>query len=120
MSRPVLSSELDRALRADALMAKLLLDAVSTRLSQAKEDFDAFLERSVTVHVNTFSSGVGKERLGGLFGFRCRRTVSYDGKLDMLLTDIKNYISSKYKIFLVCRTDAERENMRDFLSENGF
>jgi len=41
MSRPVLSSELDRALRADALMAKLLLDAVSTRLSQAREDFGA-------------------------------------------------------------------------------
>ena len=41
MSRPVLSSELDRALRADALMAKLLLDAVSTRLSQAKEDVAA-------------------------------------------------------------------------------
>jgi hypothetical protein len=41
MSRPVLSSELDRALRADALMARLLLDTVSTRLSQAKEDFEA-------------------------------------------------------------------------------
>lgn len=41
MSRPVLSSELDRALRADALMARLLLDTVSTRLSQAREDFEA-------------------------------------------------------------------------------
>ena len=41
MSRPVLSSELDRALRADALMSRLLLEAVSTRLSQAKEDFEA-------------------------------------------------------------------------------
>lgn len=41
MSRAVLGSELDRALRADALMAKLLLDTVSTRLSQAREDFGA-------------------------------------------------------------------------------
>lgn len=41
MSRPVLSSELDRALRADALLSRLLLEAVSTRLSQAKEDFCA-------------------------------------------------------------------------------
>ena len=95
-----------------------LVSAQYSLLSATKEDFDAFLEKSVAVHVNTFSSGVGKERLGGLFGFRCRRTVSYDGKLDMLLTDIKNYIASKYKIFLICRTDAERENMRDFLSEN--
>ena len=41
MSRPVLSSEADRALRADALMSKLLLEAVSTRRSQAQEDFEA-------------------------------------------------------------------------------
>jgi hypothetical protein len=41
MSRPVLGSELDRALRADAPLRKLLLEAVSNRLSQAQEDFDA-------------------------------------------------------------------------------
>lgn len=52
MSRPVLSSELDRALRADALMAKLLLDAVSTRLSQAKEDFDASARAAALNMVN--------------------------------------------------------------------
>ena len=52
MSRPVLSSELDRALRADALMAKLLLDAVSTRLSQAKEDFDASARAAALNPVN--------------------------------------------------------------------
>ena len=52
MSRPVLSSELDRALRADALMAKLLLDAVSTRLLQAKEDFDASARAAALNTVN--------------------------------------------------------------------
>ena len=52
MSRPVLSIELDRALRADALMAKLLLDAVSTRLSQAKEDFDVSARAAALNTVN--------------------------------------------------------------------
>ncbi len=87
-------------------------------LNAQKERFEAFLEKNTPLHINTFSGNVGKEHLGGLFGFRCRRTVSYDGKIDMLLSDIKNYVSSKYKIFLVCRNSAEEENMRALLSEN--
>ena len=52
MSRPVLSSELDRALRADALMSKLLLEAVSARRSQAQEDFEASSRASALNPVN--------------------------------------------------------------------
>lgn len=52
MSRPVLGSELDRALRADALMSKLLLEAVSTRRSQAQEDFDASARAAALNTVN--------------------------------------------------------------------
>ncbi len=79
--------------------------------------YEEFLNTHPTVHVNTFSGGVGRERLGGLFGFRCRRTVSYDEKHDMLLSDIKNYISSKYQIFLVCRSSAECESVRQMLED---
>lgn len=52
MSRPALSSELDRALRADALMSKLLLEAVSARRSQAQEDFDASARAAALNTVN--------------------------------------------------------------------
>ena len=52
MSRPVLSSELDRALRADASLCGLLLEAVSTRLSQAREDFDASARAAALNTVN--------------------------------------------------------------------
>ena len=52
MSRPVLSSEADRALRADASLRGLLLDAVSARLSQAKEDFEASSRASALNTVN--------------------------------------------------------------------
>ena len=41
MSRPVLSSELDRALRADASFRSALAELVSTRLAQARGDFEA-------------------------------------------------------------------------------
>jgi hypothetical protein len=52
MSRPVLSSEADRALRADASLCGLLLEAVSTRLSQAREDFDASARAAALNTVN--------------------------------------------------------------------
>ena len=41
MSRPVLSSELDRALRADATLRSMLLDLIVIRLDDAQKDFDA-------------------------------------------------------------------------------
>ena len=52
MSRPVLSSEADRALRADASLCGLLLEAVSTRLSQAREDFAASARAAALNTVN--------------------------------------------------------------------
>ena len=41
MSRVVLSSGLDRALRADASLRSMLAELVSVRLASAREDFDA-------------------------------------------------------------------------------
>lgn len=41
MSRAVLSSELDRTLRADASLRSMLAELVSVRLASAREDFDA-------------------------------------------------------------------------------
>ncbi len=81
--------------------------------------YEAFLCRSAVVHVNTFSGGVGRERLGGLFGFRCRRTVSYEDKHEMLVSDVRNYVSSKYQIFIVCRNDAECESVRALMESEG-
>ena len=88
------------------------------RFNAEKSDYSAFLLKSVVLHINTFAGNIGKEQLGGLFGFRCRKTISYNGKMDMLLADVKNFVESKYKILLVCRTSAEKKAMQEFFSEN--
>ena len=41
MSRPVLSSELDRALRADASLRSAIAEFVSCRVAEERADFDA-------------------------------------------------------------------------------
>ena len=46
--------------------------------------FDRALSDTVAVHVNPFGGGIGATRLAGLFGFRCRRTVSYAGRFELM------------------------------------
>jgi hypothetical protein len=53
------------------------------------EEYREFLNSSVTLHVNPFAGLADAGELGGLFGFRCRRRVSYGGNPSMLLEDIK-------------------------------
>ena len=101
---------------------RLIEDGVASSSCEQNADraaYDTFLSKNTVVHVNTFSGGVGKERLGGLFGFRCRRTVSYEDKHEMLVSDAKNYVNSKYQIFLVCRNAQECESARQLLEAEG-
>ena len=56
---------------------------------------------SLTVHMNSFSGGVGAMRLSGLFGFRSRRCVNYGGNFNMLLEDISSLRKSLYRILLL-------------------
>lgn len=53
MSRPVLSSELDRALRADASLRSALAGFVSEQLGTAREDFDAAARASALNPANS-------------------------------------------------------------------
>ena len=59
---------------------------------------ERFLSVSVPIHLNPFAGGVGSLRVAGLFGFRCRRTVSYAGRPDLLLEELPAYMAAKYRI----------------------
>lgn len=64
--------------------------------------YKSFLDRNLTVHLNPFSSGLGNLRTSGLFGFRCRRTVSYGDNPTMLFEDIATYRKSMYRVLILC------------------
>ena len=78
---------------------------------------DRLLSGSVAVHVNPFGGGVGATRLAGLFGFRCRRTVSYAGRFEMLSEEIGSFLAGGYRILLLAGSDAEAEALTDSLRE---
>ena len=75
------------------------------------------LENELTVvHLNSFAGGVGNGRVGGLFGFRCRRALSYGGNPSLLYEDIKGFRRSYYKILILTETRQGAESLLSSLA----
>ncbi len=87
--------------RATLIERGLVTPEAASYISDAHR-YDSFLEKNVTVHINPFSSGLGNLRTSGLFGFRCRRTVSYGDNSTMLLEDIAAFKKAMYRILILC------------------
>lgn len=82
-------------------------------------DMEAFLLECITVYVNPFATGVNLGELGGLFGFRCRRCVSYGDNPRMLFEDIKAYKKSGYRTLIQCDGQAGVKSLYDALADEG-
>ncbi len=68
-----------------------------------------------SLHINSFSGGVGNLRASGLFGFRCRRTVSYADRREFLLEEIAVHVKEGYRILLLAGSDAEGDSLEEVL-----
>ncbi len=73
------------------------------------------LSRFLTVHINPFAGGIGTMRLGGLFGFRCRRTVSYGDNPSMLREDLTALRKGGYRILLACESEGGVRSLTEAL-----
>ncbi len=82
--------------------------------------FEAALSSAVTLHINAFSGTAGIGRTGGLFGFRLRAGVSYEGREDLLLEDVGQFLSSGYRVLVACTTRAEEEAVACRMREAGY
>lgn len=88
--------------------------------SKPLPSFDAFLDRSVTVHVDSLSYGMSGKKLGGIFGFRTRHLVSYASNFSLLCEDLRNYVDSKYKTVVLTDNDTSAKAMLNMLTDSGF
>ena len=82
-------------------------------------DYERFLEKNLTVHINPFSGGVGTMKLSGLFGFRCRRCVSYGGNPRMLLEDLTSLRKGGYRIILLSENESGAQSLVSTLADEG-
>ena len=112
-----------QALSAESTLSLLeggVLPASLARYYGEESELDGFLERSSTVHINTFSGGVGSMKTAGLFGFRCRGGVSYAERYDLLREDCRHLLDSGYRVLLLTGARAEEEALSTRLREDGF
>ena len=81
------------------------------------EVFDQFCASAVTVHFDAFGGGMAGKKLGGLFGFRSKQTVSYAENFPLLCEDLAQYIAADYRILLLCENDSAVRSLMGMLAE---
>ena len=85
----------------ESLQKEGILEKKYSKFTLNENEYKEEISRSLTVHLNSFSGGVGSMRLSGLFGFRARRCVNYGGNFSMLLEDLSGLRRSGYRILLL-------------------
>lgn len=91
-----------------------------TEYSKPASYFDVFCDENVTVHVDSLARGMQGKKLGGLFGFRTKHTVSYSENIELLKEDLKNYASDGFRTVVLCENEAAAKNMRVILEEEPY
>ncbi len=117
-----------------------ILEELKGRIEETAADFEVFLERGLVIpedetmllkeqdfyklydleEVYVFSAFIkkikGAEELAGLYDLSARNTIVFNGRLDMLETEIRRYVKNGYQIVLACSTEERKANLQEFLS----
>lgn len=90
------------------------------RIFSHKEDLYRIYERENVYVLTPFAKKIkGIETFAELHNVVSRQPVVFNGRLDMLVTDLKSYIKKDYEITIVCSSSERVNNMREFLSREG-
>ena len=84
------------------------------------DKYKKFLSEFPTVHINSFAGTSGLGELGGIFGFRCKRTVAYGDNPLMLKEDIAAYVKGGYRVVIQCENRMGAESLSAMLREEGY
>ena len=85
------------------LIEKGLVKKEHARLSRTEADLTRALDRHATVHLNAFGGG-GFVHTGGIYAFRVRRSTSYGGNPRLLADDVRELMTSAYKVLILSPT----------------
>ncbi len=101
----------------DSMIEMGLVTSEAAEYTADERVYTDFLSKNVTVHINPFSSGLGNMRVSGLFGFRCRRTVSYGDNPSMLIEDVKAFRKMSYRTVILCENQNGAQALLSVLSD---
>ncbi len=90
-----------------------------TDYSKSIAAFDLFLERNVTLHIDSMSYGLSGKKMAGLFGFRSKQMVSYGDNFSLLEEDLASYLSQNYRVILLAENEMSAKNLQGLLADRG-
>ncbi len=93
-----------------------LITEEAARYTGSEADYKKFLDDSLTVYENPFAGGLGGKRLAGLFGFRCRKNVSYGGNSSMLKEDLVSFRKGGYRVLILCENRQGADSLAEALA----
>lgn len=91
-----------------------------TEYSKPSSAFEVFCDSNIAVHLDSFARGMTGKKLGGLFGFRTKHTVSYFDNLELLREDLRTYASNGFRTVLQCENETAAKNMKQLLDEEPY
>ena len=102
------------------LMESGTISSTYAEYQKAPVEFERFLDKGVTVHVDSLSYGMSGKRLGGIYGFRTRHMVSYAENFSLLCEDLTGYMRGGYRTAVMTENETAAKNLADMLTEHGF
>ncbi len=96
---------------------------ISPKYAEYSKDpsaLDVFFDKNVSVHIDSIARGLSGRKLGGMFNFRTRHTVSYAGNYKLLVEDLVAYEKGGWKVIVETENDTEATNLCGYLKDNGF
>lgn len=82
--------------------------------------FDRFLDSSLTLHIDSLGQGMTGKKVGGLFGFRSKHTVSYYENPTLLTEDLISYHERNYRTIVMVENETAAKNLCALLIDRGF
>lgn len=88
-------------------------------LSDKEDFFNVYKKKSVFV-LTPFSKIIkGVDELAEVHSIQSRQVASFNGKMDILESELKDYVKKKYKITIVASTKEKLENLKEFTERIG-
>ena len=81
--------------------------------------YELFLDRNVTLHIDSITQGLAGKNTSGVFHFRSKQTISYEEKIELLFEDIEQYISGNFAVAVLCENEMFAKNLCGSLIEKG-
>lgn len=81
---------------------------------------DLFLDRHVTLHLDSLSRGLSGRKLAGLFGFSTKHMVSYAENFPLLCEDLRAYVASRYRVAVIAENETAAEHLCELLIASEF